>query len=155
MRQTPSDHGASSTAGAADAGNGKLRQRLLIVEDNPTSREQLKELLQSDNLDVDVAEDGQEALNRLEANNYSIIITDLRMPGLGGLELIRRIQENRFDVAVIVTTGHGSMANAIEAMEHSDAWVERGCSLDDPLLAQERRALVASHSALRRAVGTT
>lgn len=46
-------------------------------------------------------------------------------------------------------------ARRVEAMEHSDAWVERGCSLDDPLLAQERRALVASHSALRRAVGTT
>jgi hypothetical protein len=41
----------------------------------------------------------------------------------------------------------------VEAMDHSDAWVVNGCDLDDPLLARERRALVASHSALRRAVG--
>jgi hypothetical protein len=41
----------------------------------------------------------------------------------------------------------------VEAMDHSDAWVVNGCDLDDPLLAAERRALVASHSALRRAVG--
>lgn len=41
----------------------------------------------------------------------------------------------------------------VEAMDHSDAWVARGCDLDDPLLAQERVALIASHTALRRAVG--
>lgn len=41
----------------------------------------------------------------------------------------------------------------VEAMDHSDAWVRNGCDLDDPLLARERRALVASHTALRRAVG--
>jgi len=41
----------------------------------------------------------------------------------------------------------------VEAMDHSDAWVARGCGLDDPLLTRERRALIASHTALRRAVG--
>ena len=41
----------------------------------------------------------------------------------------------------------------VDAMDHSDAWVTNGCDLDDPLLTQERRALVASHTALRRAVG--
>jgi hypothetical protein len=50
-------------------------------------------------------------------------------------------------------TMRDAAAYRVEAMDHSDAWVANGCDPDDPLLAQERRALVASHSALRRAVG--
>jgi DNA-binding NtrC family response regulator len=67
-------------------------------------------------LEVDTAEDGAAALARLREKPYSLVITDLRMPKVNGLKLIETIQEERLPVTVIVTTGHGSIKDAVEAM---------------------------------------
>src|SRR5262245_35518587 len=86
------------------------RRRILIVEDNATAAAQLQQLLQSDRrLSVDITRDGRDALKGLLDRNYSIVITDLRMPHLDGMELIKQVQERGLPVTVIVTTGHGSI----------------------------------------------
>ena len=67
-------------------------------------------------LEVDTAEDGAAGLALLRQKPYSLVITDLRMPKLGGMKLIEAIQGERLPVTVIVTTGHGSIKDAVEAM---------------------------------------
>src|SRR5262249_21791215 len=92
-------------------------QRVLIVEDLEDTRTSLQELLQlSLKLEVDTAEDGAKALALLRERPYSLVITDLRMPKVSGMKLIETIQEEKIPVTVIVTTGHGSIKDAVEAM---------------------------------------
>lgn len=92
-------------------------QRVLIVEDLEDTRTSLRDLLEvALKLEVEVAEDGGQALALLEAEPFSLVITDLRMPRLGGMKLIEQIQERKIPVTVIVTTGHGSIKDAVEAM---------------------------------------
>jgi DNA-binding NtrC family response regulator len=95
----------------------EVPQRLLVAEDLEDARTTMQQLLHlSLGLDVDVAEDGQKALAMLEARPYSILVTDLRMPRLGGLKVMEAINERRLPVTVIVTTGHGGVEEAVQAM---------------------------------------
>jgi DNA-binding NtrC family response regulator len=117
-RQEP-DSGQGGTASPAPPSKEAepLRRRILIVEDNETARRQLQQLLQNDlSLHVDVTGDGNKALQDLSEHNYSIVITDLRMPRLDGMELIREVQQRRLPVTIIVTTGHGSIDEAVKAI---------------------------------------
>jgi DNA-binding NtrC family response regulator len=92
-------------------------QRVLIVEDLEDARSSLQQLLQlSLGLAADVAEDGEKGLEKLLERPYSLVITDLRMPRLGGMKLIEQIQHRKLPVTVIVTTGHGSINDAVQAM---------------------------------------
>jgi DNA-binding NtrC family response regulator len=94
-----------------------MPRRILIVEDNELARRQLQQVLQLDpNLLVETTADGNKALKDLGEQNYSIVITDLRMPGLDGMQLIREIQQRGLPVTVIVTTGHGSIDEAVQAI---------------------------------------
>src|SRR5262245_33983736 len=92
-------------------------QRILVVEDLEDTRGSLQTLLQmSLKLEVDTAEDGAKALAQLTERAYSLVITDLRMPKVDGMKLIHEIQARRLPCTVIVTTGHGSIKDAVEAM---------------------------------------
>ncbi|VTR95993.1 fis family transcriptional regulator : Response regulator with CheY-like receiver, AAA-type ATPase, and DNA-binding domains OS=Singulisphaera acidiphila (strain ATCC BAA-1392 / DSM 18658 / VKM B-2454 / MOB10) GN=Sinac_1001 PE=4 SV=1: Response_reg: Sigma54_activat: HTH_8 [Gemmata massiliana] len=92
-------------------------QRVLVVEDLEDTRTSLQELLQmSLGLEVDTAEDGAAGLTLLRSKPYSLVITDLRMPKVGGMKLIEAIQAEKIPVTVIVTTGHGNVKDAVEAM---------------------------------------
>jgi DNA-binding NtrC family response regulator len=92
-------------------------RRILIVEDNDQARQKLQQLLTADpKLIVDAVSNGRQALHNLSEQNYSIVLTDLRMPGLDGLEFMKEVQERRLPVTVIVTTGHGSIDEAVQAL---------------------------------------
>jgi len=92
-------------------------QRILIVEDHQDVGEALRLMLElSLGVPVDLAADGSHALEMLKERRYSIAITDLRMPHLGGMELLREIHANQLNVTVVVTTGYGSINEAVEAM---------------------------------------
>ena len=93
-------------------------QRILVVEDLEDTRLSLQELLQmSLKLEVDTADDGAAALALFRQRPYSLLITDLRMPKLGGMKLIETIRSEQIPVTVIVTTGHGSIKDAVEALQ--------------------------------------
>ncbi|VTT97801.1 fis family transcriptional regulator : Response regulator with CheY-like receiver, AAA-type ATPase, and DNA-binding domains OS=Singulisphaera acidiphila (strain ATCC BAA-1392 / DSM 18658 / VKM B-2454 / MOB10) GN=Sinac_1001 PE=4 SV=1: Response_reg: Sigma54_activat: HTH_8 [Gemmataceae bacterium] len=92
-------------------------QRILVVEDLEDQRASLQELLQlSLGVEVDTAEDGAKGLEMLRARPYSLVITDLRMPKVSGMKLIETVQSEKIPATVIVTTGHGSIKDAVEAM---------------------------------------
>jgi DNA-binding NtrC family response regulator len=93
-----------------------MRRKLLVVDDDPYSMAQIRKLLESDDLSVDTASSGQEALTALSGADYSVMITDLRMPGMGGMDLIREVAQRRVGVTTIVTTAFGSIDRVVEAM---------------------------------------
>jgi DNA-binding NtrC family response regulator len=92
------------------------RRRILIADDNEANRLTLRHLVETEFLQVDTASNGEEALAALISNNYSVLITDLRMPGLTGMQIIEEGQKRRLPVTVIVMTGHGSVDEAVQAM---------------------------------------
>ena len=93
------------------------RRRILVVDDNEMTCKQLQKILQADSsLQVEYQTDGNQALEALAQDNYSIVLTDLRMPKLDGMDLIRQIQQRRLPVTVIVTTGHGIIDEAVQAI---------------------------------------
>ncbi|HVK18577.1 MAG TPA: sigma-54 dependent transcriptional regulator [Fimbriiglobus sp.] len=92
-------------------------QRVLVVEDLEDTRESLKQVLElSLGVEVDTAEDGARGLAMLQERPYSVVLTDLRMPKVSGMKLIAEVQEKKIPVTIIVTTGHGSIKDAVEAM---------------------------------------
>jgi DNA-binding NtrC family response regulator len=92
-------------------------QRILVVEDMEDARTSMQELLKlSLKIEVDATNDGAQALKLLGERPYSVVITDLRMPKLSGLQLIEEIQKRRLPATIVVTTGHGSIADAVQAM---------------------------------------
>ncbi len=89
-------------------------RRVLIVEDNKLAREQLEQLLRRDpHLDVYGTEDGHEALRELTTHDYSLVLTDLRMPNLDGMDLLKEVQRRGLPVTVIVMTGYASIAEEV------------------------------------------
>jgi DNA-binding NtrC family response regulator len=94
-----------------------MQRRILVAEDDELTCHQLQKLLETDQgVKVDTTGDGQAALKALTEQNYSIVITDLKMPRLDGMQLIEEVQKRRLPVTVIVTTGHGSIDEAVQAM---------------------------------------
>ena len=102
---------------ASPAPTPEPSRRILVVEDNEDTRQSFQQLLEMAlGVEVDLARDGNQALALLLERPYSIMITDLRMPKLDGMKLIEEIQTRRLPVTVIVTTGHGSIDEAVQAM---------------------------------------
>ena len=94
-----------------------IPRRMLIVDDDEVTCKQLKALLETNpSLQVSFQTDGQKALDELTQTDYSVAITDLRMPKLDGMELIKEIQRRRLSVSMIVTTGYGSIDEAVQAI---------------------------------------
>jgi DNA-binding NtrC family response regulator len=94
-----------------------MTRSILIAEDNELARKQLQQVLETDpQLHVETTGDGTRALEELTRNSYSVVITDLRMPRLDGMQLIKEIQQRRLPVTVIVTTGHGTIDEAVQAI---------------------------------------
>jgi DNA-binding NtrC family response regulator len=105
---------ADAPTEAADAPS----QRIMVVEDVKDARDTLQALLKvALKLEVDAAADGSQALTLLEERSYSLIVTDLKMPKIDGMKLIQEIQTKRLPCTVIVTTGNGTVADAVEAMK--------------------------------------
>ncbi|MCB2154021.1 sigma-54 dependent transcriptional regulator [bacterium] len=91
--------------------------KLLIAEDEERMRRLLGMLLGGDKFDLQLAADGEEALQKFEETSPDLVITDLRMPKMSGTDLIKAIRERQPDVPVIVITAFGSIESAVEAMQ--------------------------------------
>ncbi len=94
-----------------------LKERVLIVDDEESMRVFLKRALGRKGLDASAAADGRAAQDRLSQEEFDLLITDLSMPGMTGIELLRWTKEHDPDLPVIVMTGYGSIPSAIEALK--------------------------------------
>lgn len=91
-------------------------EKILIVDDEALVRNFLSETLRRRNLDVTTAENGLRAVQLLKENIYDLVITDMRMPDLTGIDIIKKVREISPATLVIVITAFGSIENAVEAM---------------------------------------
>jgi len=92
--------------------------KILIVDDEMVMRESLAAWLQRDGHQVRTAESGEEALVKIEKTRFDILIMDIKMDGMSGLEVLRHVQEDDPDVSVVMITAYGSISTAIEAMKN-------------------------------------
>ncbi len=111
-RSTRASNGAAPRVAAPAAG----RPRVLVVDDEASIRDLLSKTLALAEYDVDLAPDGRTALERLRLIPYDLLITDLKMPGVDGLAVIREARRLKADIPVIIITGFSTEASAIEAV---------------------------------------
>ncbi len=91
--------------------------RILIIDDDSTAIELMKELLQGVGYIVDAVLSAEEGLNKLKNYRYKVLITDLKMPGMDGMELLDFCNKHYSELPVIILTAHGSIQNAVEALK--------------------------------------
>jgi len=121
--------------------------RVLVVDDDPGVRYTLREILASEGLAVEEAGDGAEALARFEAQPAPLVVTDLRMPGMDGMELLRKLALRSPAPRVVVITAHGSERQAVDAMKAGAYDYFRKPFENEELLAVVRRAVEAARLA--------
>ena len=122
--------------------------RILVVDDESSARSALSELLREEGYEVQSAADGYKALGRVDQWEPDVVITDVKMPALGGIELMTKLREQYPDVAVIVMTAFGSVEGAVEAIQlGADDYLSKPVHLPQLLMVLRR---VLKHRALQR-----
>jgi len=91
--------------------------RILIAEDEGKMRRILQIILSSQKYAIDLAQDGNEAWQKFQQSQYDLVITDLKMPGMDGMQLLERLCADKPHVPVIVITAYGSVDSAVKAMK--------------------------------------
>jgi EAL domain-containing protein (putative c-di-GMP-specific phosphodiesterase class I) len=94
------------------------RGRILVVDDERDLLEVLGTMLAEAGWQVDTAGNGREALTLVDADRYEVVLSDIDMPGMSGVELLREIRGRDLDVPVLLITGHPRVDTAVEALEH-------------------------------------
>lgn len=102
--------------GGSGNGSGGERPRILVVDDEQAVRDLLAKTLTMADYDVDAADDGPSAIEKMRAVAYDLLITELKMPGMDGLSVIREARKLAADLRVIIITGYSTEASAIEAI---------------------------------------
>jgi DNA-binding NtrC family response regulator len=92
-----------------------MQPRILLIEDDHSTASALKKVLQAEGYGVDLAERGDDGLAQASARSFDLVLTDLRLPGLGGLELAARLHADKPKLPIIMMTAHGTTDTAIEA----------------------------------------
>jgi DNA-binding NtrC family response regulator len=118
-----------------------LKPKILIADDEPLTLEVVVERLQAEGYDIEVATCGKEALEAAEKNSFKLVLTDLFMPDINGMEVLRHFVEHFPETPVIVLTGFGTIETAVEAIKHGAYdYLSKPANLDEIVLTL-RRAL--------------
>lgn len=134
-----------------------MKFTILVIDDEKNIRTGLQDALELDGYDVLLASDGKEGLEIALNNEIDLVITDLRMPGVSGEEVLRRVTTETPGIPVIVLTGHGTVENAVEAMRAGAYdFLTKPLNLDRLSLlvkrALQNRELVLQHRELEREI---
>lgn len=91
--------------------------KILVIDDERAIRRSIKEILEFEKHQVEEAEEGNMALNMALKNNYDVILSDIKMPKLDGIELLQKLIENNVQSAIIIMSGHGTIETAVDAVK--------------------------------------
>ncbi len=105
-------------------------KKIMIVDDEESIRLLYKEELEEEGFAVECARNGEEALERLSLFNPDLVTLDIKMPGMGGMEALRRIRERRKDLPVILCSAYGEYKQDLTTWA-SDAYVVKSCDLTE------------------------
>src|ERR1700723_3688743 len=129
--------------------------RILVVDDEASARHGLEKLLTQEGFRVELAEDGASALARFGETAADVVVTDLKMPGMDGMELLKRLRAQDVSVPVLVCTAFGDVGSAVGAMRAgAEDYLTKPIEFEVLLVAieraLERRELRAETENLRR-----
>ncbi len=130
---------------------------ILIVDDEPGVRSALGGVLRDEGYTVEAVESGEACLERLVEQEFDVVLLDVWMPGIDGLETLQRLRERKVDAQVVVISGHGNVESAVRAIKlGAFDFVEKPLSLDKAVLvvrnALRQRALEVENRDLRAQV---
>lgn len=114
-----------------------MERKILVVDDEKNTRTTLEEALKPLGYEILLASSGEDALEHMADRGLGLVLLDLRMPGMGGLDVLRRFERDRPDVRVVILTAHGNVETAVESMKHGAADL-----IQKPLALAEIRNLV-------------
>jgi DNA-binding NtrC family response regulator len=134
-----------------------MKKTILLAEDDAVQREILGDILRSSGYAVESAASGEEAVAKLEGTTPDLLLTDLKMTGMDGLQLLREARRMRPEMDVVMMTAHGSVRTAVQAMREGAAdYLEKPFDKDELLMvlqrALERAALQEENNRLRALV---
>lgn len=138
----------------------KKAGKILIVDDEWSIRDILSNILEAEGFEVDLAEDGEEGIAKLDANAYDLLITDLKMPKVDGIQVLRHLSTLNVNTLGIVATGYGSIESAVEALRlGAFDYITKPFHLDEIKIlvhkAREFQALQVENQTLKRELKRT
>ncbi len=123
--------------------------RLLLVDDEEEFLTSAATALKRRGIEVQTACDGESALKIIEQDIFDVVVLDLKMPGIDGTEVARRIREKRYDLPVIILTGHGTISHAFEVVKESVCdYLAKPCDMD--VLVNKIREVVKANTAEKK-----
>ena len=130
---------------------------ILVIDDERSIRNTLKEILEYEKFTVDLAEHGVEGLEKFKTGSYDIVLCDIKMPEMDGLEVLGKIFEEQGDAQVIMISGHGNIDNAVEAIKKGAYdFIEKPLDLNRLLItirnALDKTSLITETKVLKRKV---
>jgi DNA-binding NtrC family response regulator len=93
-----------------------LKPKILVVDDEETLRNLLQEVMREEGFEVEVAASGEEALEKFKQRQHNVIFTDLKMPGISGIELLKEVKAIDPDTETLIITSHAAVGTAVEAV---------------------------------------
>jgi two-component system nitrogen regulation response regulator NtrX len=129
--------------------------KVLIIDDERPIRNSLRDILEYEKLKIQEASNGNEALELISKNHFDLILCDIKMPGMDGMELLCKIQESHSEVPVIMISGHGNVETAVDALKKGAYdFIEKPIDLNRLLVtvrnALDRASLVEETKTLRK-----
>lgn len=92
-------------------------KKLLIIDDEPAIRRTLKDILENEDYQVDAAADGAEGLKKIQENEYDVVLCDIKMPKMDGIEVLEKVMDSDIDVPFVMISGHGTIDTAVDAIK--------------------------------------
>lgn len=131
--------------------------RILVIDDERSIRNTLKDILEFEKYKVEVAEDGFKALELIKTTDYDVILCDIKMPGMDGIEVLQKIEELKPDTPVVMISGHGNIDTAVESIKKGAFdFIEKPLDLNRLLItlrnAMDKSTLLTETKVLRKKV---
>jgi len=90
---------------------------ILVIDDEKNIRTTLQQVLESAGYEVATAVNGEDGLSKLSNSEFDLVLLDMKLPGMDGIEVLRKMRENRYETPVAIITAYGTIENAVEAMK--------------------------------------
>ena len=121
--------------------------RILVVDDDSSQRSLLASFLDSQGFTIVTAESGEEALDTLTSGNFQLLISDVRMPGMSGLDLFKTVRKTNATLPVLLVTAYADVRDAVSAMRDGVAnYLEKPIDLDELLATVNQFVDAGGHS---------
>jgi len=130
---------------------------ILVVDDEASIRRTLREILEYEDFNVDEAEDGEAAVEKMKSSQYDVVLLDVKMPKLDGMEVLQVVSDQQWDIPIVMISGHGTIETAVEATKlGAFDFVEKPPDLNRLLLtirnALDRGQLEAENRRMRQTI---